>query len=285
MALGRELGELKRNGENLTDLDKFSLIGVIAFSLFVIISCIFAFKRKEWSWVGITSFLVVTISVFVISNHYTDFIPIMLIYLIPMILVLLATFIFLLSKSVRNYFTVRIFHVISMFLLSYLVVFLATINPITDRKKVNSYYTSDVDNKVYLDSCLYSGILFTNHPNGSTAFEGEVKLGDKEGVWLYYHSNGNLETEVTYLKGKPNGKVITYFSNGTPREEHNFQNGKLHGQYKLWYDIDDLNVSGNYREDLKDGEWKKYEDGIVRIDKYKMDTLINTEYVEIEPSR
>ena len=69
-----------------------------------------------------------------------------IIYLIPMIFVLITTFIFLLSKPVRKYFSVNVFHVGSMILLSSIVVFLATINPITDPQKVNAYYTSNIDN-------------------------------------------------------------------------------------------------------------------------------------------
>lgn len=282
MAIAREIGQLRNNLANLTEIDKQSSFLAIGLVSIVLVCCIGSMKRKYWGWIGITSYLIYSIGGYILDSYRYGNGDRLIVIIIPVMLILIVVLIFLFLNDVTKYFEVSFQHKILAMILSIGAYLSIARNPNPNPEIINFYYVDIVEEQYYLNEELYTGKVFSNHTNGNIEFEGHIKKGKEEGVWVYFHDNGQLQNTVTYLGGKPNGKDLTYFSNGTLREEKYYRDGKLDGEYKLWYDEDELDITGNFKNNKRHGEWKQYESQIIKIDRYIMDTLIETEYLEIE---
>lgn len=273
------IDHLNSNFENLTETDRNISFLSIGFIFFYLLSCIGALKKKVWSWIGITSYLILCSCDFIFGEH--GFIIDLHLITLSLAFVFLALVVFFFfSKDVIHYFKVRAIHIAFVTILSSLLYYLISQSPNHNRNVVNSYYIEIIDNQIYLNDTLYSGTLVSNHPNGQMKFKGNVSNGYEDGTWNYFYSNGIIKKIINFNIGTPEGKVINYYSTGEQREIMHYFQGKLHGQYELWYSKNEIHITGNYVNGFKQGDWKEYENGILKIEKYNLDTLKQTEYFE-----
>ena len=83
--------------------------------------------------------------------------------------------------------------------------------------------------------------------------EGEMKGKDRIGKWLYYHKDGK-------------NKMI----------EENYKNGELNGEYKIFYINGKLTKLSHYKDDLLEGNSKKYsQEGVLIEDLNYVKNVLN----------
>tara|TARA_B100002052_G_scaffold295276_1_gene321447 strand:- start:1645 stop:2022 length:378 start_codon:yes stop_codon:yes gene_type:complete len=104
-------------------------------------------------------------------------------------------------------------------------------------------YLQEIDGKSP-DKKIINGKIDTienNEFNEPVGFKGDVKDGKKNGIWIF----------------KGSGKV--YYI------QCNYKEGILDGEYQLHYENDNIPVfvelHGNYKNGIKHGLWKVYENG------------------------
>ena len=115
--------------------------------------------------------------------------------------------------------------------------------------------------------------------------KGEMNGKNRVGMWLYFHDDGKtLMSEENYENGVLNGSSTTYYKSGKVTETKFYKEGKLHGNLKrfssdgillddVFYEEGKLNgpakyynskgkliLSGDYKDDLKVGEWVNFKD-------------------------
>jgi antitoxin component YwqK of YwqJK toxin-antitoxin module len=148
------------------------------------------------------------------------------------------------------------------------------------------------ESKIYRDGELYMEGLYDEygkengpwkeyHPGGILKGEGEYKNGVKTGEWkyyypsgkqdqigkydtkgrpigkwLWYHPNGNVLREEVYAKGKREGVLTEYDENGKLITQGEFIEGMKNG--KCIYQLNDYREEGEYKDDLRVGDWKHY---------------------------
>jgi len=282
LGIAKQIGILLNNITNISSIDKQSTALTFLIEICVIICCIGVFKKKSWSWIGMTSYLIYSLGVSIYDGFHFGFEDELFIITIPFLLALLTAIIFLFIDDVANYLKVSAFHKILAVIIPIGVYLTLSRDSNPNVEKINYYYIDVIDNKWYLHDEPYTGKVYSNHQNGNIEFEGYVNNGKMEGEWTNFHDNGTIENTVFYIDGKENGKVLTYFSNGVLKEERNYISGKLEGDYKLWYDEDQLEISGSFKDHKINGEWKYYYSEVIKVEVYEMDSLIKTEYLDIE---
>ncbi len=71
----------------------------------------------------------------------------------------------------------------------------------------------------------FTGILFSNHPNGQVDSWQQYIDGVGEGEWINYYDNGNYKEVGNYVKNRVEGPINKYYRNGQLKAE---------GTYKDW---------------------------------------------------
>jgi len=119
---------------------------------------------------------------------------------------------------------------------------------------ISNENTVKVDDVRYLkhDMSLFSGKRTGNYGEG---YEENYNLND------YY--------ELNYLDGKLNGNYYAWRSMGSTRSSNMinvgwnirayYKDGKLEGLREYWYSNDQLKSRANYKNDLKQGDWKEWD--------------------------
>ena len=129
------------------------------------------------------------------------------------------------------------------------------------------------------------------HPNGNISSKGKYINQIKEGKWQFFSSinNGYLICEEFYSKNLKNGRSlkfypdstiaervafindvrvgewIQYYPNGAVCLKSNYLNGKINGKFEVWFENRNIEFSGQYKEDARDGIWLIYNnDGSVK---------------------
>jgi antitoxin component YwqK of YwqJK toxin-antitoxin module len=146
--------------------------------------------------------------------------------------------------------------------------------------------------KVFVDGVLTGeGILDTAgrqqglwkeyHPNGELKLQGEYlngkrigdwvfyypnkkieqkgkydKKGKAQGAWKWYYESGNLLREENYRNDLEDGTMIEYSDSGKVITKGDFMDGLKEGPWIL--ELPEYREEGNYKADLRDGEWKHY---------------------------
>lgn len=276
--------QINMNFENLTNTDRFSSIWNIAFAGVAVISCIATYKNKFWGWIGITSYLIFSLSQYAhdyfkygYDHHF------ILILIIGIVLIVMLMF--LVGKSTTRYFNIKKLHLLVVIVIAGISYCCVTIDPISKNQRINSFYINIIDDKIFMGDTLYTGNIYSNHSNYNIHYEGKVIKGLEEGEWKQFFSNGNLKNIIRYRSGIPEGQEISYFSNGSIKEIKNYKEGKLHGKYELWNDVNKVSISGNYINGSRHGNWKTIEGGYEKNETINLDTILNTQYVEQGSSR
>lgn len=97
------------------------------------------------------------------------------------------------------------------------------------------------------------GKYVSRYDNGKIASEGWVKDQWMEGPWITYHENGKKSMELVYKQGK--AKVVNAWDE---KAGQMVKNGE--GTYIDLYDDDRIYEQGQYKNGLKNGNWKTYYD-------------------------
>lgn len=135
--------------------------------------------------------------------------------------------------------------------------------------------------------------------------KGNFKGTEKDSTWTYFNNLRLVGTE-TFSDGRKNGRSVSLFENGTPVSESHwikgvldgvsrsfypsgkkkseimYRQGKRQGLSLVYYEPGQLEISGQYSNDLSEGAWKFMDrSGIVMYElKYKSGVLLNPEVID-----
>ncbi|MFH1297399.1 MAG: hypothetical protein ABIJ04_09025 [Bacteroidota bacterium] len=93
-------------------------------------------------------------------------------------------------------------------------------------KKVNFDQLQDRNGLFYLvnDKEPFTGQI-VSYADGKVEFEGAVKNGLKEGLWIYYYANGQKELEGLYKDGLKEGTWYYWAENGEQEDQEVYKLG------------------------------------------------------------
>jgi antitoxin component YwqK of YwqJK toxin-antitoxin module len=72
------------------------------------------------------------------------------------------------------------------------------------------------------------------YENGQLRMGGEIKDGEKTGVWEAYFEDGTLWSKGEFVNGLRTGYGENYYPNGKMREEGEYKDGKQVGKWKYY---------------------------------------------------
>ena len=115
------------------------------------------------------------------------------------------------------------------------------------------------------------------YENGKLTVEGYYKKNKPFAIWKRFYLNGKEESveeyidTVNYVKSfwlndslhtqkivNGSGTKLTYYPNGKLKEKYNYEEGLRHGSFEEWSIGGYLLLTGNFKNERKDGEWKYY---------------------------
>lgn len=79
-----------------------------------------------------------------------------------------------------------------------------------------------------------------------------------DGDQVNFRNDGTIETKSTFKAGVLT-QEISYFSNGKEQLLVSRYGKEIDGEYKIWYENGQLYFCGNYKENLKDGEFRAFD--------------------------
>ncbi len=86
----------------------------------------------------------------------------------------------------------------------------------------------------------------------------------KDGMQCQYQSNGIIAKEQTFRKDTLLSE-LTYYPDGHKYMLYSGDEKQLNGKYKIWYPNGKLSFSGNYKSNLKEGDFQSFDQsGIVK---------------------
>lgn len=144
------------------------------------------------------------------------------------------------------------------------------------------------------------------YKNGNLKAEGKYTDKAKDSVWRFYRKEGRLVSEerfnndkhegesvyyyysgdtlkvTPFDEGKPHGVEKTYYEEGGLNKKQHYDNGMLHGRSTVFYPDGDTMTTGTYYREVKQGEWRYYneEQKLIRREKYRDGSLVEEENFE-----
>lgn len=85
--------------------------------------------------------------------------------------------------------------------------------------------------------------------------------GTKHGRWMYYNRDSVLQNKEKYFRGWPKESVVSYYDPAERtqmKEITPIQFGEKDGYYYRFYENGQMAVVGEYRWDMKVGDWTEY---------------------------
>ncbi|MDP2335155.1 MAG: TonB family protein [Bacteroidota bacterium] len=124
---------------------------------------------------------------------------------------------------------------------------------------------------------LFKGKKFDLSRESQYIFERELI---RDGTHTMYRQDGSMEKELIYKEGillKETG----YYPDGKKQFLFSGDERILHGEYKMWHANGQLSYSGNYKNNLKDGEFQLFDESGATIKKgtYQEGKLVSGEAV------
>lgn len=116
--------------------------------------------------------------------------------------------------------------------------------------------------KPYSDICKVQFYTKT----GLLESEGEMKVKNRIGKWLYYDIDGKtIVLEENYKQGKLSGIAKVYYKDGSLTEQSYYENGKLHGESTRYTEKGKLIARIPYKHGEIDGKVFYYHNtGVIR---------------------
>ena len=127
---------------------------------------------------------------------------------------------------------------------------------------------------------------------GKPISQGKMRNKQREGTWVYFHNNsedtmmvenysngklnglqttyfpdGGTAEKTEYRNGEKHGESLIYGKNGQVLQHLNYRNGELHGKAIYYNATGEKIIEGEYREDLKTGNWRYFKDGKLKEEK------------------
>ncbi len=96
----------------------------------------------------------------------------------------------------------------------------------------------------------------------------------------FYYENGNISSEGNLVNGKPNGYWITYYNNGIIKSEGNRKNFELDSLWFFYNTNGDLKQIIEYRNGLKNGISKTYENCYLKQISYYKNNIKDSVSIE-----
>jgi len=105
----------------------------------------------------------------------------------------------------------------------------------------------------------FTGILFSNHPNGQINSWQNFIDGIGEGEWINYYDNGNYKEVGNYEQNKVAGSIKKYYQNGKLKAEGTYKDWRIRiGEWKYYDESGNLSRTENYGEKGSIEEVKAY---------------------------
>ncbi len=119
---------------------------------------------------------------------------------------------------------------------------------------------STADNDFYInDTLLLDPSQMELLPTLDLKTQKTLKYKPKtDGFKTYYFISGLHCSEGLVKDKKKEGVWTTWYDSGLVANKINFVNGIQAGPCEFWYKIGKLNATGQYKNDLKEGEWLLY---------------------------
>jgi antitoxin component YwqK of YwqJK toxin-antitoxin module len=113
---------------------------------------------------------------------------------------------------------------------------------------------------------------------GKESFTG----GKKNGLSLSFFENGIPDSESNWVNGVLDGVSRSFYPSGKKKTEMMYREGKRQGLSLVYYESGQTEISGQYYNDLADGNWKFTNGNGVTIYelKYKSGVLLNPEVMD-----
>ena len=89
-----------------------------------------------------------------------------------------------------------------------------------EKSEVHISQTIMFEGKLYLTDSKdpFSGIIYNTYPDGQREYAGEYKVGQPNGLLVYWYENGNKMREGKLKGGTPVGRWVTYKEDGSVKE-------------------------------------------------------------------
>jgi antitoxin component YwqK of YwqJK toxin-antitoxin module len=85
------------------------------------------------------------------------------------------------------------------------------------------------------------------------------------GPCVYYYPGGKLLKKISFIGGKPDGPYEEYFESGKKYTEGAYEKGQMTGKFTQYAEDGGVIETGVYKKGLKDGNWKFFEDGELKV--------------------
>jgi len=170
---------------------------------------------------------------------------------------------------------------------------------ITGDTRIPVYLKESKERSVEYDPASADHLYITDYRmNGSKLektqflFKGErfslLKLGDyytnkklsQDGIQNKYFEDEKLEGQLIFKADKLQQQTF-FYSNGNRQTSFYGDENTLNGEFKMWYEDGHLSFSGNYKNNLKEGEFESFDPSVNQNRKgiYKEGKLISGESV------
>lgn len=71
-------------------------------------------------------------------------------------------------------------------------------------------------------------------PDGKLRIEGNMRNGQRHGVWTSYHPNGTIASRSAYVDGRLNGVTVVFHTNGQLYYTGDYRMGKQVGDWRFY---------------------------------------------------
>jgi len=82
----------------------------------------------------------------------------------------------------------------------------------------------------------YTGKVYGLYENGQKQFEGKMKDGKKDGLWIGWYEKGKKQFEVNWKDDKLDGPALQWYENGQKQIEANNMDGNVIGLHVAWHE-------------------------------------------------
>lgn len=150
------------------------------------------------------------------------------------------------------------------------IVYLSTISLVMSCTSENntasveeSNYVAETPTTQYVEEELGHTEYEYIHSFGDVVGKGNLKNGNKNGIWEFYNSNGDLVSKGRFKDGVQNGywefhHDIWDLWHGEISEKGNYKNGVKNGPWVWYSEPGRIASKGNYLNDKKYGFWVEY---------------------------
>lgn len=129
---------------------------------------------------------------------------------------------------------------------------------------------------VFYDKGLQEGVASMYSMDGRVLMTAAFHLGELDGPFRCFYPSGSLRKEGTYVHNHVEGEERCFHENGTLAQRSFYQHGKLNGPICAWNSKKQPVFEGEYKEGLRSGLFKKYDEkGVLRVvQKFDNDVLV-----------